>query len=182
MILTNLNNHQKKVWRGFVVREYISLSLVLVWILLPSVHCIWMQEYTLLQDLTQDSATQTGWRRTHRSGEGKMIALYGPGICSLRYWSFPGYFRNPEFSGDLNGRLSGESLAYAGTLHSSMPEDISRIFRRFPCEKMKECAPGRIELVSWRILIFTITTRPQSLYETVQNMINCFSFIQVNLQ
>ncbi len=41
-----------------------------------------------------------------------------------------------------------ESLAYAGTLHSSMPEDISGIFRRFPYEKMKECATGRIELVS----------------------------------
>ncbi len=37
--------------------------------------------HTLLQDLTQDSATLTGWRRSHRSGEGKMIALYGPGIC-----------------------------------------------------------------------------------------------------
>jgi hypothetical protein len=40
---------------------------------------------TLLQDLTQDSATLTGGRRTHRSGEGKMIALYGRGICSIRY-------------------------------------------------------------------------------------------------
>ena len=39
---------------------------------------------TLLQDLTQDSATLTGWRRTKRSGEGKMIALYGPGISLLR--------------------------------------------------------------------------------------------------
>ncbi len=132
---------------------------------------------TLLQDLTQDSATLTGWRRTHRSWEGKMIALYGPGICSLWYWSFPAYFRNPEFSGDLQGHRSGESLAYAGTLHSSMPEDISGIFRRFPCEKMKECAPGRIKLVSWRILIFTSTTRPRLPY-----MMYCFSFIQVNLQ
>ncbi len=35
------------------------------------------------------SATLTRWRRTHRSGEGKMIALYGRGICSLSYRSFP---------------------------------------------------------------------------------------------
>ncbi len=95
---------------------------------------------------------------------GKLIALYGLEICSLRYWSFPAYFRNSEFSGDLHGHLSGDSLAYAGTLHSSMPEDISGIFRRFPCEKMKECAPGRIELVSWKILIFTFTTRPRLPY------------------
>ncbi len=45
--------------------------------------------YALLQDLTQDSATLTGWRRTKRSGDGKMIALYSPGICGLRYRSFP---------------------------------------------------------------------------------------------
>jgi hypothetical protein len=45
--------------------------------------------YALLQDLTQDSATLTGWRRTKRSGEGKMIALYSRGICGLRYRSFP---------------------------------------------------------------------------------------------
>jgi hypothetical protein len=44
---------------------------------------------TLLQDLTQDSATLTGWRRTKRSGEGKMIILYGPGIFSLTFRSFP---------------------------------------------------------------------------------------------
>jgi hypothetical protein len=44
---------------------------------------------TLLQDLTQDSATLTGWRQTKRSGEGKMIALYCPGIYCLRYRSFP---------------------------------------------------------------------------------------------
>jgi hypothetical protein len=44
---------------------------------------------TLLQDLTQDSGTLTGWRRTKRSGDGKMIALYSPGICGLRYRSFP---------------------------------------------------------------------------------------------
>ncbi len=43
----------------------------------------------LLQDLTQDSATLTGWRRTKRSGEGKTIALYCPGIYCLRYRSFP---------------------------------------------------------------------------------------------
>ncbi len=43
----------------------------------------------------------TGWRRTHRSGEGKMIALLGRGICSLRYRSFPAFFRLPEFSGEL---------------------------------------------------------------------------------
>ncbi len=44
---------------------------------------------SLLQDLTQDSATLTGWRRTKRSGEGKMITLYCPGIYCLRYRSFP---------------------------------------------------------------------------------------------
>jgi hypothetical protein len=53
---------------------------------------------TLLQDLTQDSATLTGWRRTKRSGEGKMIALYGPGISLLRYLNFPAFFEIPEFS------------------------------------------------------------------------------------
>jgi hypothetical protein len=43
----------------------------------------------LLQELTQDSATLTGWRWTKRSGEGKMITLYGPGIFSLTFRSFP---------------------------------------------------------------------------------------------
>jgi|LakMenEpi03Aug12_release.lakeMendotaPanAssembly.Ray.scaffolds.fasta_scaffold4574989_1 hypothetical protein len=38
---------------------------------------------TLLQDLTQDSATLTGWRRTIGSGKWKMIAVYGPGIFLL---------------------------------------------------------------------------------------------------
>jgi hypothetical protein len=47
------------------------------------------REDALLQDLTQDSATLTGWRRTKRSGDGKMIALFGPGISRLRYRSFP---------------------------------------------------------------------------------------------
>ncbi len=46
-------------------------------------------EGTLLQDLTKDSATWTGWRRTKRSGEGKINALYGPGNCYLRSRSFP---------------------------------------------------------------------------------------------
>jgi hypothetical protein len=49
---------------------------------------------TLLQNLTQDSATLTGWRRAKRSGEGKMIALYGLVICSLR--------EVPKFSGDFS--------------------------------------------------------------------------------
>jgi hypothetical protein len=88
-----------------------------------------------IQGLTQDSASLTGWRRTHRSGEWKVIALYGPGICSLRYQSFPALFRNPEFFRDLHGHRSGESLAYAGILHSSMSEDISGNFRRFLCKK-----------------------------------------------
>ena len=74
-----------------------------------------------LQDLTQVSATQTGWRRTHRSGEGKMIAFYGRGICSLRYRSFPAFFRLPEFSGELT------------------------------CEKNEECAQGGIDLMPFRL-------------------------------
>ncbi len=86
--------------------------------------------HTLLQELTQDSATLTGWRRSHRSGEGKIIALHGPGICSFMYRSFPAFFRNPEFSGDFHFHRSGKSLAHAGVLHSLMPEDISGIFRR----------------------------------------------------
>jgi hypothetical protein len=69
---------------------------------------------TLLQGLRQDSATLTGWRRTKRSGEGKMIALNGPGISLLRYLNFPAFFRIPEFSGDLHDHLSGELLSYAG--------------------------------------------------------------------
>ncbi len=87
-------------------------------------------EGTLLQDLTQDSATLTGWRRTKRSGEGKMIAPYGPGISLLRYLNFPTFFEIPEFSWDLHDQ-SEEFLSYAGILHSSVPEDISGIFRRF---------------------------------------------------
>jgi hypothetical protein len=75
---------------------------------------------TLLQDLTQDSATLTGWRRTKRSGEGKIIALYDPGISLLRLLNFPTFFRNPEFSRDLHDTQSGEFLSYAGILHSSM--------------------------------------------------------------
>ncbi len=74
---------------------------------------------TLLQDLTQDSATLTGWRRTKRSEEGKMIALNGPGISSLTDRSFPAFFRYPEFFRDFHGHQSGKSLAHAGILHSS---------------------------------------------------------------
>ncbi len=81
--------------------------------------------HTLLQDLTQDSATLTGWRRTKRSGEGKMIALYGLGISLLRYLNFPELFEIREFSGDLHDHQLGEFLSYAGILHSSIPEDIS---------------------------------------------------------
>jgi hypothetical protein len=88
-------------------------------------------EATLLQDLTQDSASLTGWRRTKRSGEGKIIALYDPGISLLRLLNFPAFFRNPEFSKDLHDPRSGEFLSCAGILHSSMLEDISGIFRRF---------------------------------------------------
>jgi hypothetical protein len=33
-------------------------------------------------------------------------------------------------------------------LHSSMPADIFGIFQRFSCEKMKECVPGGIKLIS----------------------------------
>jgi hypothetical protein len=87
--------------------------------------------FTLLQDLTQDSATLTGWRRTKRSGEGKMIALYGLGISLLRYLNFPEFFKIREFSRDLHDHQLGEFLSYAGILHSSMPEDISGIFRIF---------------------------------------------------
>jgi hypothetical protein len=87
--------------------------------------------HALLQDLTQDSATLTGWRRTKRSGEGKIIALYDLGISLLRLLNFPAFFRNPEFSRDLHDPQSGEFLSYAGILHSSMSEDISGIFRRF---------------------------------------------------
>jgi hypothetical protein len=68
--------------------------------------------FTLLQDLN-DSATMTGWRRTKRSGERKMIALYVPGICLLKYQSFLAFFRNPKFSGDLNDNQSVESLSDA---------------------------------------------------------------------
>ncbi len=46
-----------------------------------------VEKYTLLQDLMQDSVTLTGWRWTKRSKEGKMIALFGLGIFSLRYQS-----------------------------------------------------------------------------------------------
>ena len=102
----------------------------------PSGECVLR---TLLQDLTQDSATLTWWRRTKRSGEGKMIALYGPGISLLRYLNFPAFSEIPEFSWDLHDHQSEEFFSYAGILHSSMSEDISGIFRRLPCEKMKEC-------------------------------------------
>jgi hypothetical protein len=50
---------------------------------------------------------------------------------------FSGIFPKSGIFRGFGGHLSGESLAFAGTLHSSMPEDISGIFRRFPCEKMK---------------------------------------------
>ncbi len=79
--------------------------------------------------------------------KGKIIAIYGLGICSLWYRSFPALFQNPEFSGNLHGHWSGESFACVGILHSSMTEDISVIFWRFPCEKMKECVPGGIKLM-----------------------------------
>jgi hypothetical protein len=72
------NIRQKRIQRSFAavrkpVKEFLEQSV----------------EATLLQDLTQDSATLTGWRRTKRSGEGKMITLYCPGIYCLRYRSFP---------------------------------------------------------------------------------------------
>ncbi len=56
-----------------------------------------------------------------------MIALYGLGISLLRYLNFPELFE----IGDLHDHQLGEFLSYAGILHSSMPEDISGIFRRF---------------------------------------------------
>ncbi len=68
---------------------------------------------TLLQDLTQDSATPTGWRRTKRSGEGKMNALYGPGICYLRSRSFPS---SPEISGDFSCEKEGMHVVGSNSL------------------------------------------------------------------
>jgi hypothetical protein len=93
---------------------------------------------TLLQDLTQDSATLTGWRRTKRSGEGKMITLYGPGIFSLAFRSFP---QSPEFSGVFYcekmktvqlGRLEPSTL---GTLILS-----STTTPRLPCIHIAKCS------------------------------------------
>jgi hypothetical protein len=66
-----------------------------------------------------------------------MIALYGLGISLLRYLNFPELFKIREFSGDLHDHQLGEFLSYAGILHSSMPEDISGIFRRFTLWKNK---------------------------------------------
>ena len=66
-----------------------------------------------------------------------MIALYGLGISLLRYLNFPEFFEIREFSGDLHDHRLGEFLSYAGILHSSMPEDISGIFRRFTLWKNK---------------------------------------------
>ncbi len=50
-----------------------------------------------LQDLTKDSVTLTGWRRSHRSGEGKIISLYGRWICFPRYRRFPEFFAFRNF-------------------------------------------------------------------------------------
>jgi hypothetical protein len=60
---------------------------------------------TLLQDLTQVSATQTGWHRTHRSGEGKIIALYDPGICFLRFRIFRNHRKFPAIFPVKKGRV-----------------------------------------------------------------------------
>ncbi len=101
--------------------------------------------HTLLQDLTQDSATLTGWRRTKRSGEGKMIALYCPGIYCLRFRSFPWsteVFRDqPKFS------------------------VITGNFQRFFLRKKRECAQSRIELRISRIPIRSSTPRPRQPYK-----------------
>ncbi len=69
-------------------------------------------------------------------GDGKIVALYGPGICSLRYRSSPALFRQPEFSETY--------------YHSPMPEDI---YVDFSCEKMQDCVQGGVELTSLGILI-----------------------------
>ncbi len=50
------------------------------------------------QDLTKDSATLTGWRRSQQSGEGKMVPWLGPGIYTSKYRVFPVV---TEFSRDL---------------------------------------------------------------------------------
>ncbi len=54
----------------------------------------------------------------------------------------------------------GSPLPVPVLVHSSMAEDISGIFQRFPCEKIKERAPGGIAFTSVGVQIFTFTTRP----------------------
>ncbi len=107
--------------------------------------CLWAiyifpgSVHTLLQDLTQDSATLTGWRRTKRSGEEKMIALYCPGIYCLRYRSFT---------------WSTEVLFSVNTGN----------FRRFFLRKKRESAQGRIELKVLGLPILSSTPRPRQPY------------------
>jgi hypothetical protein len=101
------------------------------------------QVTTLLQDLTKDSATLTGWRRTKRSGEGKMIALYCPEIYCLRYRSFPG---------------------------STEVSVITGNFRRFFLQKKKEYAQGKIELTISGLPILSSTPRPRLPYDFKQNV------------
>ncbi len=91
---------------------------------------IWARVNTLWQDLTKDSATLTGWRRSQQSGEGKMIPLLGPGIYNPKYRVFPVV---TEFSGDLLCEKMLQWRSEGSNSHSSdywscpIPLDHSRL-------------------------------------------------------
>ncbi len=85
---------------------------------------------TLSQDLTKDSATLTGWRRSQQSGEGKMIPLLGPGKYTPKYRVFPVV---TEFSGDflcekmIQWRRVGSNSHFSDYWSCPIPLDHSRL-------------------------------------------------------
>ncbi len=91
----------------------------------------------------------------------------------------------PPWSDGAGPNSTGEgnilSLTNAGILHSSMPEDISGIFRRFNLWKKErvwtgrdqtknECEQGGIKLTSLGVLILSYTPRPRLPCMRAQNI------------
>jgi hypothetical protein len=80
-----------------------------------------------------------------------MVALIGLGICCLRSRSFPAFSRNLEFFGDLVP--SPWMVFYILPCQKRFQE----FCRDSPCEKIEECAHGRIGLLSLGILLLAYT-------------------------
>ncbi len=95
----------------------------------------------------------------------KIIVLYGPGICSLWYHSFPALFQNLWFPGDLrDGHLSEEFLACVGILHSSIPvpEFIDPVFTK--------TSPKRSFSLNWKRAFWLVFAKTGSIISGTEDI------------